>query len=236
MGIDNKKDLVLLAIKDAKAPSLSLGNSQQVAIGDEVYAIGNPQGLEGTFSQGIVSSIRQAGVETIFQITAPISPGSSGGPVLNTQGKVIGVTVATFKDGQNLNFAIPSYYLASLLRQIKPVTPLSAVKKPKEDKPIIDEMDAKSTGGVVGAQFTWDSLIGGGYSFSLKNQLRESVTNVCCLVIFYDDSDNPIDCQVRVGVDIPAGLAKRITNRVDGSVQNLPSKVEVRILDFTIAD
>ena len=257
VGIDNKRDLVLLTIKGAKAPSLSLGDSQQVAVGDEVYAIGNPQGLEGTFSQGIVSSIRQVGSETIFQITAPISPGSSGGPVLNTQGNVIGVTVATFKDGQNLNFAIPSYYLASLLRQIKPVTPLSAVTKPKQDKSIIDEMGDKSTGGVTAGQFTWCDnffVLSGYYSFSLRNQLRESITNVRCLVIFYDDSDNPIDVDVifygesQFSKDniIPAGLAKRITSRVDGSVQKLSSKVEglktlstnveFRILDFTIVD
>jgi hypothetical protein len=204
-----------------------------------------------------VSSIRQVGLETLFQITAPISPGSSGGPVLNTQGNVIGVTVATFKDGQNLNFAIPSYYLASLLRQIKPVTPLSAVTKPKQDKSIIDEMGDKSTGGVTAGQFTWRDnffVLSGYYSFSFRNQLRESITNVRCLVIFYDDSDNPIDVDVifygesQFSKDniIPAGLAKRITSRVDGSVQKLSSKVEgfktlstnveFRILDFTIVD
>ena len=259
VGIDSKRDLVLLAIKGSKAPSLSLGDSQQVAVGDEVYAIGNPQGLEGTFSQGIVSSIRQVGVETIFQITAPISPGSSGGPVLNTQGKVIGVTVATFKDGQNLNFAIPSYYLASLLRQIKPVTPLSAVTKPKQGKSIIDDMGGKSIEGVTAGQFAWDSLAGGCYTFSLRNQLREPVTNVRCLVIFYDQSNNPVDVSdifygeskfgniiMGKGDIIPAGLAKRVRRCVDGSVQKLSSKVEgfktlstnveFRILDFTIVD
>jgi len=255
VGIDNKQDLVLLAIKGAKAPLLSLGDSQQVAVGDEIYAIGNPQGLEGTFSQGIVSSIRQVDLETFFQITAPISPGSSGGPVLNNQGKVIGVTVATFKDGQNLNFAIPSYYLASLLRQIKPATPLAAVTKPKKEKSIIDDISGKSTGGVTAAQFTWYDLWGGRYSFSLRNQLREPVTNVRCLVIFYDELNNPIDVDdifygetkyFNLSYDgpIPAGLAKRITRSVDSSVQKLSSKVkgfetlstnvEFRILDFTI--
>lgn len=249
VGIDNKRDLVLLAIKGAKAPSLSLGDSQQVEIGDEVYAIGNPQGLEGTFSQGIVSSIRQVGLETLFQITAPISPGSSRGPVLNTQGNVIGVTVATFKDGQNLNFAIPSYYLASLLRQIKPVTPLSAVTKPKQAKSIIDDMGGKNIEGVTAAQFTWSyAYPSGHYSFSLRNQLRESITNVRCLVIFYDQSTNPIDVDVIfygkvsgaivMGSDniIPAGLAKRISSFVANSVRKLSSKVEFRILDFTIVD
>lgn len=115
VGLDTQRDLALLKITGVRAPSLTFGDINQVAVGDEVYAIGNPQGLEGTFSQGIVSSIRQVGSDILFQITAPISPGSSGGPVLNAQGKVIGIAVATFKGGQNLNFAIPATYLATLL-------------------------------------------------------------------------------------------------------------------------
>jgi len=115
VGIDTQRDLALLKITGVRAPSLTFGDINQVAVGDEVYAIGNPQGLEGTFSQGIVSSIRQVGSDILFQITAPISPGSSGGPVLNAQGKVIGIAVATFKGGQNLNFAIPATYLATFL-------------------------------------------------------------------------------------------------------------------------
>ena len=59
MGLDTTHDLVLLAVDDAKAPVLKLGDSTKVAVGDEIFAVGNPQGLEGTFSQGIVSSIRQ---------------------------------------------------------------------------------------------------------------------------------------------------------------------------------
>lgn len=65
-----------------------------------MFAVGNPQGLEGTFSQGIISSIRQIGSDTLLQTTAPISPGSSGGPVVNDQGRVIGVAAATLKEGK----------------------------------------------------------------------------------------------------------------------------------------
>lgn len=111
VGIDQKRDLVLLKISAPRTPTLSLGDSDAVQVGEPIYAVGNPQGLEGTFSQGIVSSIRQVGSDKILQITAPIWPGSSDGPVLNAKGDVIGVAVATFRGGQNLNFAIPSNYL-----------------------------------------------------------------------------------------------------------------------------
>ena len=96
VAIDNKMDLVLLKIDKVKAPAITLGDSSKIAIGDEIFAVGNPKGLEGTFSKGIVSAIRKIEEDTLLQITAPISPGSSGGPILNTEGDVIGISVATF--------------------------------------------------------------------------------------------------------------------------------------------
>ena len=65
----------VLKISAANSPVLPLGNSDAVQVGESVYAVGNPQGLEGTFSQGIVSSIREVGTDKLLQITAPISPG-----------------------------------------------------------------------------------------------------------------------------------------------------------------
>lgn len=86
-------------------------------IGDVVYAVGNPLGFEGTFSQGIISAIRELESRQIIQITAPISPGSSGGPILNNKGQVIGMLVSTIEGGQNINFAIPSKDIKELLHQ-----------------------------------------------------------------------------------------------------------------------
>ena len=126
LALDREQDLVLLSVPGIKAPSLSLGDSSRVTVGDEVYVVGNPRGLEGTFSQGIVSAIRQVGSRTLVQVTAPLSPGSSGGPVLNSRGEVIGIAEATIKGGQNLNFAVPSSYLAPLLADMRPVRPLFA--------------------------------------------------------------------------------------------------------------
>ena len=90
-AVDPNRDLVVLKIAGHQGGPLVLGNSEYVQVGETVYAVGNPQGLEGTFSQGIVSGIREVGTDKILQITAPISPGSSGGPVLNSKGEVIGV-------------------------------------------------------------------------------------------------------------------------------------------------
>ena len=118
-AIDKTNDLALLKVTMQGIKSLSLGDSDTVLIGETVFVAGNPMGLEGTISEGIISSRRDVNITERFQMTAPISPGSSGGPVLNRKGKVIGVSVASYHGlaAQNLNFAIPSNYLKTLLAQ-----------------------------------------------------------------------------------------------------------------------
>ena len=243
-AVDPERDLVVLRISAGPSQPLLLGNSDAVQVGDSVYAVGNPQGLEGTFSQGIVSSIREVGSDKLLQVTAPISPGSSGGPVLNGKGEVIGVSVATFRGGQNLNFAIPSNYLKTLLGKAGPAKPLAQAKAAKTPKSILADLGGRSTDGVIGIHFALrlpGNEYSGSYSFSLRNQLRESVKNVYCLVVFTDSKGGPIDIDVvRYSGLIPAGLAKRVDSRVDRSIGQLTkwssSAVEFRILDFEIVN
>jgi S1-C subfamily serine protease len=248
-AVDSERDLVVLKTLTARSRPLALGVSENVLVGETVYAVGNPQGLEGTFSQGIVSSIREVGGDKILQITAPISPGSSGGPVLNDKGDVIGVSVATFKGGQNLNFAIPSSYLKSLLAKLGPVLPLTQIKPNKTERSLVSGYGSRSTEGVIGVGFTWTNPIckncGGLYTFSLRNQLRSDIRNVYCLVVFYDSQGSPVDVDIiQYRELVPAGLAKRLSSRVDQSVQNLTkpddsgnprTKVEFRVLNFDIS-
>ena len=108
-------DLVLLKVSVSDIKPLPLGNSDAIKIGETVYVAGNPKGLEGTFSDGIISSRHGGHAKGRLQMTAPISPGSSGGPVLNRMGKVVGVSYAILEGDQNLNFAIPSLYVKTLL-------------------------------------------------------------------------------------------------------------------------
>lgn len=118
--VDKQRDLAILKVLDVDAPALPLGDSNEVQIGQSVYAVGNPIGfLEGTFAPGFVSSIRGKDPNKSIQITAPISPGSSGGPLLNDKGQVIGIVVGGITEGQNLNFAIPSNYLDELLDKVR---------------------------------------------------------------------------------------------------------------------
>ncbi len=106
---DKSRDVAILKAHGHNFRPLSLGNSDRVQVGEEVVAIGSPLSLESTVSNGIVSGMRTA--EDLggkfLQVTAPISPGSSGGPLFNMMGEVIGITTMYIKGGENLNFAIP---------------------------------------------------------------------------------------------------------------------------------
>ena len=261
-AIDTKHDLVLLKISSTGAQPLALGTSDLVEVGEPVYAVGNPEGLEGTFSQGIVSSIRDVGTDKLLQITAPISPGSSGGPVLNGKGEVIGVSVATYREGQNLNFAIPANYLKTLLGRVGPTSALKAAKPATAPHSIVGELGGgKSTEGVTATNFTYDGNMEGfkgeatgEYSFSLANKLRDPIQDIYCAVVFYDLNGQPIDSGIHhYAVTIPGGLAKRVAARVDVSVErlnnptpafpNMPmsprrprGKVDIRILSFQVSD
>ena len=136
-AIDETNDLALLEVGDGMPvygiKPLALGNSDAVRIGETVYVVGNPLGLEGTVSKGIISG-RNRDIEKkkLLQMTAPISPGSSGGPVLNHKGEVIGVSLGgdPRQEAQNLNFAIPSNHLKTLLNRSEIAKPFSPGKQP----------------------------------------------------------------------------------------------------------
>jgi len=138
-----KADIAILKLKTSgkEFPYLRFGNSDKVGTGDEVIAIGAPLGLEGTVSNGIVSSRREAkdlpvplpDIEpdlSIIQITTPISHGSSGGPLLATSGEVVSVTSYAFAPlgGENLNFAMPINSVIPLVAE-NSIKPFPAIPK-----------------------------------------------------------------------------------------------------------
>ncbi|MDP3181964.1 MAG: serine protease, partial [Desulfobaccales bacterium] len=103
---DQDKDLCLLTAPGLTAQPASLGKAARLKVGEPVYAVGAPQGLELSLSEGIVSQLR-GGPPPIIQTTAAISPGSSGGGLFNAEGELVGITTFYLKGGQSLNFALP---------------------------------------------------------------------------------------------------------------------------------
>lgn len=118
-------DLALLKVQAKGLAFLRLAKNQP-DVGTKVWAIGSPKGLDNTLSEGLVSGYRDIkGKPTLLQTTAPISPGSSGGPLVIDTGQVVGVTTLTRIGGQNLNFAVPCKYIQAILLIAGKPRPLS---------------------------------------------------------------------------------------------------------------
>jgi hypothetical protein len=115
---DARRDIAVLRIRPfGKLQTVPLGDSDAVEIGEEAVAVGNPKGMEHTVSSGLISAFRQDEGYKLIQISVPISPGSSGGPLFDRRGRVIGITTAQLRgEGvQNLNFAVPINYAKPLI-------------------------------------------------------------------------------------------------------------------------
>jgi tetratricopeptide (TPR) repeat protein len=134
VNYDEENDIAIFKVDGKELPRVKLAKKYESKLGESIVVIGSPLGLETTVSNGIVSSIR--GKSGIIQITAPVSPGSSGSPVFNSKGEVIGVATFLIEGGQNLNFAIPVKHIENLLtgtkkpkkKSIANAEPLPAVK------------------------------------------------------------------------------------------------------------
>jgi V8-like Glu-specific endopeptidase len=125
-------DLIVLRIDAKKLPPLELANAEDVRPGDPVVAIGHPLGLEDTVSNGLLSAVRKVDDLVVLQVSAPIAPGSSGGPIFNEEGRVIGVATAILSGGQNLNLGLPSNYVQALIDKPRPMSFATFVSKMEE--------------------------------------------------------------------------------------------------------
>lgn len=137
VGTDKVHDLALLQINAPNLQPVTLANSSDLSVGQEVYAIGNPFGLSGTMTRGIISSIRSirngdgAPIEDAIQTDAAINPGNSGGPLLNSRGDVIGINTMIASNGADqssgIGFAIPINTAKAVLGDL---TRYGRVKRP----------------------------------------------------------------------------------------------------------
>lgn len=131
LDYDQRRDIAVIKVRAFKPlPTVALADGE-VEAGEEAVAIGNPQGLEHTVSTGVISAFRQAEGYRLMQISVPISPGSSGGPLFSMNGRVIGITSAGVvgEGAQNLNFAVPIAYVKPLLAAKSAPIPIAEFTK-----------------------------------------------------------------------------------------------------------
>ncbi|MBF0559965.1 MAG: DegQ family serine endoprotease [Nitrospirae bacterium] len=126
IGIDSKTDVAVIKIEEKNLPTLPWGNSDSLKPGEVILAVGNPFGLNGTITMGIISALGRVNMgisdyEGLIQTDAAINPGNSGGPLVNVRGEVVGVTNAIFSTSggyQGIGFAIPANMVKSVMDSI----------------------------------------------------------------------------------------------------------------------
>ena len=138
--VDDAKDIAILKIKGFKLPAVTLGDSDKTEVGENIVVISSPEGLVNSLSTGVISGVRRFDTHRVFQITSPISQGSSGGALFNSSGEVIGIVTYYFKSGQNINFAVPINYARGMIgdqvtTSLAKLQPLPVAPKAKESAP-----------------------------------------------------------------------------------------------------
>jgi predicted transcriptional regulator with HTH domain len=230
LGVDTEHDLALLHSNVSGPPIRTAGRLPDV--GEDILAIGNPSGLEGTVSTGIISGIRTEDGSQYFQITAPISPGSSGGPIIDENSEVLGVSTFYLDGAQNLNFAMPSAYLTKLyLTKIN--APLSILQASIDTKLKRVESNVK----IMFAGM--DSVYYGSYAFlelSIINKSENFIKNLKMVVNYYGaDKETPIHHSLHNFEEtIPPNLSLRVRRKITNG-DNKWSPV-ITILDYDIGN
>ena len=243
LNFARKYDLVTIQTSFTTTPAVLLADSETAAAGQDVVVLGSPQGLEGTVSTGIIGGLRTIGGVRYLQITAPISPGSSGGPVFNAEGRVIGISTATSAKGQNLNFALP----ANLLRDVPPASIGFTAAKPTPfdlrdgDRlkdlvyfnNIIEEFGFFAEGSTLTA-----------LTASLQNRTSDTIADVRVLVVVKNPRGEVLDFHLRdfKGTAIPPGLAKQVSIPIStrgfrtwgSGIDYDRGTYEIRLLDYRV--
>jgi len=157
IDVDDAKDIAIVKVKGFKLPVVTLGDSDKAENGEAIVAISSPEGLVNSISTGVISGVRRFDTHRVFQITAPISNGSSGGALFNSRGEVVGIITYLFKSGQNINFAVPINYARGMIgdQPSKTLADLKPPNKPAEGaKPEASLADAVESTEQLGGQLS----------------------------------------------------------------------------------
>jgi len=239
LNYDPELDLIIARTSLKSTKPLPFGDSDTITIGEDILAIGNPAGLEGTVSKGIISGVREVDDIKFIQITAPISPGSSGGPVFDLAGKVIGVATAYLTYGQNLNFAMPINYLKSLKPNklnIVSLPKISKNKSLKKDDALVQVFDVFYSYGTGGNL----SLL----EFTIKNLNNYPIKNIELFIVYKNYKGAVISySSMKIKESILPKLALQFINNhyvrhfriIDPVIRKYQyGEVDIRILDYEI--
>ena len=240
---DKDNNIALLSVEDVPARPLQLADDSKVKIGDKVYALGKPKGLRGTVEAGIVSGVHEKGQDKFFQVTSTINPGSNGGPVLNEEGRVIGVGQSFFSKGKIFSIVVPSGYVSGLLKNLE--APIFNQNIQPKKLTLVEEQLSRS---VRCENIIWEGYAYDNFTFSVRNTLRSDIKDVVGRLIMEDDKGASVEHYDFRLKEIPAGLAIRTKQKATKGVRQIIERgrnrenfrqethYSYRIFNFTIVE
>lgn len=245
LTFDARKDIAIIKIAGFDLPSVALGNSNDLQVGQPVLVVGSPLGLQGSVSTGVISSVRDdptGGGFKVLQTDASVNPGNSGGPMVNGQSEVIGIVTFKLRGTENLNFAIPVNYLRGLIESPEQGTQMTLQQL---------QLKLSSTADVFESEdfpTRWKSLESGttkvvrrdGDRMYVETELPEAQKNAGCFAladlqrkgdVFGGLYRSSCVCQYTVGL---GAYARTLTNRYTAESQMeitkvTPTRIEGRI-------
>ena len=144
LATDERRDIAVVKIAGFDLPVLTLGNSDDLTVGDPVVIVGSPRGLEGTVTAGILSSVRDTGEGfKILQTDAAVNPGNSGGPLVNHKGQAVGVVSFKLRSAEGLGFGVPINYVHGLLNNLHEPVSLEQMRKSIRDTSSINDRNGE---------------------------------------------------------------------------------------------
>lgn len=244
LAFDARKDIAIIKIPGFDLPSVSLGNSNNIQVGEPVLIVGSPLGLQGSVTTGVVSSLRDdpsSGGFKVIQTDAAANPGNSGGPLVNRQSEVIGIVTFKIKGTENLNFAIPINYLRGLMDSSQPAISIDEMRLKLSSAP--DAFKSEDF------PAHWKSLVTGttkiirrdGDRIYIETQMPDAAKNAGCFNLAELEKKGDIFsgtlrigcvCQYQVGLGVYArSYTNRFSDQTDIEIAKIdPTRIEGRVM------
>lgn len=230
--LDPELDLAVIQIR-RNTKAIPLGDDHLCGIGEPIFALGNPEGLEGTVAAGTLGAFRLLGSDSrLMEITASVSPGSSGGPVLNSRGQVVGIASTSLAAGQELNVALCVSDLKRLL-EARPVNvSLSPVNLPvRASNGVASPLTSKDY-----VQVTDVRRLDSGVAIQISNGLDKDIRNIKVLVTWRTAEGEELHYSPLLISELVAARRNKSVQRYNldgvGSLDPLRTKADARIIGF----
>ncbi|MDA3833923.1 MAG: trypsin-like peptidase domain-containing protein [Spirochaetales bacterium] len=179
---DWDRDICSLSVNGLKGQAVTKGSTTHLQVGDKVYVVGAPQGLDLTLSDGLISSLHPVAGGQYLQITAPISPGSSGGGLFDAEGRLIGLPTFYLAGGQQLNFAVPVEWVNELPKRNAPAPKAKKTTSTEWLNQTIEFEEVKDWPGMLKHTYRWvknqpreGAWLNLGRAYEKNNQLNKSI-------------------------------------------------------------